>query len=96
MVAGVVCCQGKTPLIIISLGIKINAGYYRESILHVYLEFMKNKDMFPKQNLTTFIQDGAPCDTAKKTIDVIKESTGNSISIWIGKSVWPEILLILM
>ena len=89
-VAGGICSRGKTELIIIPKGQTINAKFYQENILPVYFEFMKDTNFFPKQDLVTFMSDGAPCHTAKSTMKLIEEKMSDPVvNVWTGRGVWP-------
>lgn len=84
MVAGGFCAQGVTKLHMISGG-TVNAAYYKDKILPLYIKSMKDPTLFPQQQKVTFQQDGAPAHTAKVTTKVLEALP---LTVW-GKGVWP-------
>ena len=65
MVSGVVSKLGKTSLIIVCPGVKVNAAYYRDEIL---------AKLIPEMNelADVFQQNGARSHTAKATIEYLE------------------------
>ena len=88
MIAGGICSGGKTDLIIMSPDTKLSGKYYRQHILPVYLEFMNNKQMFPKLNLITYLQDGAPAHSDKNTLEILRNHIHPPINVW-AKGLYP-------
>ncbi|XP_035701370.1 ABC transporter G family member 23-like isoform X3 [Folsomia candida] len=84
MVAGGFCAQGVTKLHMVSGG-TVNAAYYKDKILPLYIKSMKDPTLFPQQQKVTFQQDGAPAHTAKVTTKVLEALP---LTVW-GKGVWP-------
>ncbi|XP_035714868.1 uncharacterized protein LOC110858831 [Folsomia candida] len=84
MVAGGFCAQGVTKLHMVSGG-TVNAAYYKDKILPLYIKCMKDPTLFPQQQKVTFQQDGAPAHTAKVTTKVLEALL---LTVW-GKGVWP-------
>jgi DDE superfamily endonuclease/Homeodomain-like domain-containing protein len=85
MVAGGFCAQGVTKLHFVDPKAKVNASYYREKILPIYLGAMKDKELFPVPRKTTFMQDGATPHSEKQNMALLESQCFN---LW-GKGVWP-------
>ncbi|OXA41066.1 Transposable element Tc3 transposase [Folsomia candida] len=84
MVAGGFCAQGVTKLHMVEDG-TVNAKYYKEKILPLYMQSMEDQRLFPNSRKVTFQQDGATPHTAKIVSTVLEEL---SVEVW-GKGVWP-------
>jgi transposase len=84
MVAGGFCARGVTPLIIIPNGQNVNAKYYMDKMLPTYFDNMKNKELFPNQRKTVFMQDGATAHTSKSSMKLIE----GQVPLW-SKGGWP-------
>ncbi|EFO94085.1 hypothetical protein CRE_26771 [Caenorhabditis remanei] len=83
MVFGGICSNGKTPLIFVDPGAKVNQEYYREKILEAgVLPWAKSH--FGNQ-FWTFQQDGAPAHRAKTTQQWCKDN----FPAFISASEWP-------
>lgn len=89
MVAGGICGMGKTPLIVMEKGVRINAAYYQQHILPVFLAFMEDKTVFPSPHKIIFMQDGAPAHSAKTTMSLLNNLIGTTFAAVWGKGVWP-------
>lgn len=76
MVWAGITSTGKTELIFIPPGTKVNAKYYQDEII--------KKVVIPFKP-TTFQQDGAPAHSAKSTISLLKKSFSK---VWC-KGIWP-------
>lgn len=85
MVAGGMCTEGLTELIIVDEKRMVNGEYYREKILPTYISATKDRKMFPKPKKVTFMQDGAPCHSANATLKILSQNFEN---IW-AKGTWP-------
>ncbi len=70
LVWGGISWAGKTPLVRITDGERLNARGYQEIISKSTSTL---KAMWPKSNRWNFQQDGAPCHTAKSTMDFFKK-----------------------
>lgn len=79
-----ICATGKTPLVFVDRGAKINAKYYQERILRGTLEPWARKHF--KNNPWTLQQDWAPAHGAKTTMALCKSLFPN---VW-HKDVWPS------
>ena len=65
MVWGGICSTGKTPLVFVDLGVKINKNYYLHKILQGVLKPWTKRHF--KQRSWIFQQDSAPAHKAKET-----------------------------
>lgn len=65
----------------------VNSIYYRDEILPIYVEALKDQTLFPVCWKATFQQDGATPHTANIVTTVLE---GLSLEVW-GKGVWPGI-----
>ena len=74
---------GRTPLVFVPSGVKINAATYKELVLEPILEDLGEK-MFNNQPFV-FQQDGAPAHTARTTQQWLQ----NNIPHFISKEEWP-------
>ncbi|XP_015795016.1 uncharacterized protein LOC107371446 [Tetranychus urticae] len=89
MVAGGICGFGKTDLHIIKDKITIDNDYYRNVILPIYFNALKNPELMVDPELAMLMQDGAPCHSAEKSIQLIEEQIDDNywgIGIWPGGS----------
>jgi len=84
MVAGGFCARGLTKLHIVEPKKTVNADYYREKILPVYLEAMRERTLFPNPKKFILMQDGATCHTSKQNMAFIRAS---GIGLW--ETRWP-------
>ena len=84
MVWAGVTANGKTPLVFVDKGVKINAQFYQQQILRDVLEPWARKH-FGNQRWT-LQQDWAPAHSAKTTMAVCEELFPN---VW-DKDVWPS------
>jgi transposase len=84
MVAGGFCAQGVTELHLVDQP-TVNAAYYKDKILPIYIQSLKNQRLFPKSRKVTFQQDGATPHTAKTVTAVLNNLP---FTVW-GKGVWP-------
>lgn len=85
MVAGGICARGKSKLIFIPQGIKVDSKYYRENILSCYIELCNQSDIFPKKYLCTIMQDSATPHTHSETLLDLKRKNINLL----GGQRWP-------
>lgn len=85
MVAGGICARGVTELFILDDKLTINGLFYADHILPIYFSAMANQNLFPKQKLVTFMQDGAPAHTSKSNLDLIASKVDK---VW-SRNVWP-------
>lgn len=85
MVAGGICANGKTELIVIPQNQKVDGEYYRQAILPIYIDFIKTSGLFPSERCATLMHDNAPSHAAKPTVKMIE---GQGLKVW-GKGVWP-------
>jgi inhibitor of nuclear factor kappa-B kinase subunit alpha len=83
MVWGAVSSRGKLPLVFVESGLKVNAAYYRETILEGCLKAGAQR-MFGRGQWT-FQQDSAPAHRAKVTQDWCRTQTPD----FIQSSEWP-------
>ncbi|KAI6648699.1 MhmaT1 transposase [Oopsacas minuta] len=83
MVWAGVSAVGRTPLIFIPPGVKINAKTYQELVLEPVVKGL-SQTMFSGQQFV-FQQDGAPAHTANTTQDWLKHNIPN----FIHKDEWP-------
>lgn len=83
MVWGGVCATGKTPLIFVQSGVKINKDYYIKEVLEKHLVPWTKKHFGKKR--WTFQQDSAPAHKAKMTIEWLEQHVPN----FIPPSEWP-------
>lgn len=84
MVWAGICGSGKTPLVFVEKGVKINAKVYQESILKAVVDPWARSHF--KDQPWTFQQDWAPAHSAKSTLELCRELFPN---IW-DKGVWPS------
>ena len=80
---GRVSSVGRTPLVFVPAGVKINAATYKELILQPIVKDL-GEMMFENQPFI-FQQDGAPAHTAKST----QEWLQTNIPDFISKEEWP-------
>lgn len=85
MVAGGICSRGKSSLVIVPGSLKVNTSLYNNLIMPVYLEAMKNKELFSCPRKILFQQDMAPAHSSKVTSKFLKES---DLETW-SKGQWP-------
>lgn len=85
MVCGAISGLGKSKLHIVDPKATITAQYYQDKILPVYFDFSKNENVFPDQELITFMQDGAPAHSQRQSLKIIDEFFPNT---W-AKGFWP-------
>ena len=83
MVWGGISAVGRTPLVFIPVGVKINALTYQNLILEPILKELK-VNMFENQPFL-FQQDGAPAHTANSTQEWLR----NELPDFISKEEWP-------
>ena len=83
MVWGAMSSWGKFPLVFVEPGVKVNAAYYRETILERYLKAEAQRVF--GQGQWTFQQDSAPAHKAKITQDWCRAE----IPDFIQSSEWP-------
>ena len=83
MVWGGISAVGRTPLVFIPVGVKINALTYQNLILEPILKELK-VNMFENQPFL-FQQDGAPAHTANSTQECLR----NELPDFISKEEWP-------
>ena len=84
MVWGGICATGKTPLVFIDRGVKINAQVYQRQVLRDVVLPWSQKH-FGKAEWY-FQQDWAPAHGAKTTLDLCKRLFYSSL----GKDIWPS------
>jgi hypothetical protein len=84
MVEGGFCAQGVTDLHLVDKG-TVNANYYKDRILPIYIQSLEDRGLFPQTKKVTFQQDGATPHTAKIVTTVLDTL---SCEVW-GKGVWP-------
>ncbi|KAI6656174.1 hypothetical protein LOD99_1507 [Oopsacas minuta] len=83
MVWAGISANGRTPLIFVPEGVKINAATYRQLILEPVIKH-SSRNIFRNQ-LFVFQQDGAPAHTANITQKWLHEN----ISGFLSKEEWP-------
>ena len=97
MVAGGLSASGLTELHIVEHGATVNAAYYREKILPIYISSLpattgdiadrRNQHcLFQEAHRVIFMQDGAPAHTANATLSFISSRFSG---IW-SKGIWVE------
>lgn len=85
MFAGGFCARGVTALHVVEQKATVNAKYYREKIMPVYLTALDDRSLFPSKSKTTFMQDGAPAHGTKLNMKILSDSVP---TVW-GKGTWP-------
>ena len=75
-----------TALYVVPQGRTVNGELYWEEILPLFKEALLDKTMFPSQELSILMQDGATPHTAKPTIRHIQETIGKVWTDWPGNS----------
>ncbi len=83
MVWGGICATGKTPLVFVDKGAKVNASYYQERILHGALLPWAQQHFGESQWVLQ--QDWAPAHSAKTTLALCQQECPG---FW-DKGVWP-------
>lgn len=83
MVWGAISSHGTLPLVFVDAGVKVNATYYRDSILEGHLKAGAQRVF--QQGQWIFQQDSAPAHKAKITQDWCRANTPDFIS----SSEWP-------
>lgn len=83
MVWAGICKTGKTPLVFVERGVKINAQVYQQRILKDAVIPWSRKHF--KNERWTLQQDWAPAHSARSTMEFCKN---NGIDVW-DKSLWP-------
>lgn len=76
--------SGKTPLVFVERGVKINSQVYQEQILRNVVVPWSRKHF--KNRRRTFQQDWAPAHSARSTMDFCRE---NFPKVW-EKDLWPS------
>lgn len=84
MVWAGVTATGKTPLVFVEKGVKINAKVYQDTILKAVVDPWAKRHF--KKTPWTLQQDWAPAHSAKTTIDLCNELFPN---VW-TKEIWPS------
>lgn len=84
MVWAGITSSGKTPLVFVDQGVKINAAVYQEEILRKVVLPWSKKNY--KNRSWTFQQDWAPAHSAKSTMKFCKE---NFPKFW-DQTLWPS------
>ncbi|KAI6655436.1 hypothetical protein LOD99_2271 [Oopsacas minuta] len=74
---------GKTPLVFVPEGTKINAKVYQDLILDKYVRHIGST--FMKGEKWIFQQDGAPAHTAKSTLQWLSSNA----PAFLGRKEWP-------
>ena len=57
----------------------VNAIYYRERILPIYLDALEDPTLFPSQTRRTFMQDGAPAHNTRENMPILEEEV---LRVW--------------
>lgn len=83
MVWAGITSSGKTPLVFVERGVKINANVYQERILRDVVKPWSQRHF--KKRRWTFQQDWAPAHSAKSTMNFCEAHFPNT---W-GKDLWP-------
>ena len=83
MVWAAITADGRSPLVFIDRGVKINAEYYRENMLEDALEPWARKHFGHRP--WTFQQDSAPSQSAHATQEWLK----NEVPSFISTAQWP-------
>lgn len=84
MVFGGVCSFGKTPLLFVPEGVKVNQNNYQQDILRPTIRHLR-KHVFPNDQHFVFQQDGAPAHKAKSTQNWLRNRRVDFVS----ESQWP-------
>lgn len=77
--------RGVTQIHAVENKVTVNAKYYREKILPMYLDAMKDPSLFPAKNKIVFMHDGAPIHHSMANMRIPED---NVKTVW-GKGVWP-------
>jgi transposase len=85
MFAGGFCARGVTDLHVVEQKATVNAKYYREKIMPIYLAALEDSSLFPTKSKSTFMQDGAPAHGTKANMEILRDAFPR---VW-GKGVWP-------
>jgi DDE superfamily endonuclease len=88
MVAGGMTAYGLTELHVVDHRSTITGEYYRNRIIPIYARALHDEPeprLFPRPELATFQQDGAPAHTAAQSMDMLQRTFP---VVW-GKGVWP-------
>lgn len=80
---GGISYNGKTPLIKIDQGVRLNAAGY-QAIVRESLPTLKR--LYPVRDRAVMMQDGAPCHRAKSTMEEFKEMGINVLQRWPANS----------
>lgn len=80
---GGISYNGKTPLIRIDQGIRLNAAGYQE-IIQESLPALQR--LYPVRDRAVMMQDGAPCHRAKSTLKALKEMGIRLLEGWPAQS----------
>lgn len=84
MVAGGICANGVTKLVIMKPNETINTSVYKDKILPVYLDAV-NSDLFPIKKKITYQADGAPAHNSSSVMKIVNM---NFERVW-SKGMWP-------
>lgn len=79
------CSRGVTDIIAVKKGCTVNAKYYREKIIPIYLNAMEDPALFPSKIKITFMHDGATAHNTKVNMQVLEEK----VPTIRGKGIWP-------
>ena len=84
MIAGGFCSRGVTDLHFFEKGIRVDAKYFSEKVLPIYIRAMNDPRLFPIKSKITYQQDGAGCHNGKNLVTL----RAHNYNLWI-KGVYP-------